>query len=98
MNAVSIPGSEELEVLSPSCIEIVQGCCDNSTGTVINDKLAMHPALPEEIRPVIGNVANTIISPLLYSPEGSENQLLIPIYDRDSHREAPRVHGCEAAG
>ncbi|GBM80051.1 hypothetical protein AVEN_45037-1 [Araneus ventricosus] len=24
MNAVSIPGSEELEVLSPSCIEIVQ--------------------------------------------------------------------------
>ncbi|GBM67424.1 hypothetical protein AVEN_219231-1 [Araneus ventricosus] len=25
MNAVSIPGSEELEVLSPSCIEIVQG-------------------------------------------------------------------------
>ncbi|GBM99051.1 Beta-hexosaminidase subunit beta [Araneus ventricosus] len=25
MNAVSIPGSEELEILSPSCIEIVQG-------------------------------------------------------------------------
>ncbi|GBO19342.1 hypothetical protein AVEN_93123-1 [Araneus ventricosus] len=25
MNAVSIPGSEELEVLSPSCIEISQG-------------------------------------------------------------------------
>ncbi|GBM77093.1 hypothetical protein AVEN_268232-1 [Araneus ventricosus] len=25
MNAVSIPGSEEFEVLSPSCIEIVQG-------------------------------------------------------------------------
>ncbi|GBM62046.1 hypothetical protein AVEN_144270-1 [Araneus ventricosus] len=24
MNAVSIPGSEEFEVLSPSCIEIVQ--------------------------------------------------------------------------
>ncbi|GBM97275.1 hypothetical protein AVEN_128807-1, partial [Araneus ventricosus] len=24
MNAVPIPGSEELEVLSPSCIEIVQ--------------------------------------------------------------------------
>ncbi|GBM06742.1 hypothetical protein AVEN_62988-1 [Araneus ventricosus] len=24
MNTVSIPGSEELEVLSPSCIEIVQ--------------------------------------------------------------------------
>ncbi|GBN73482.1 hypothetical protein AVEN_164341-1, partial [Araneus ventricosus] len=24
MNAVSIPGSEELEALSPSCIEIVQ--------------------------------------------------------------------------
>ncbi|GBO38064.1 hypothetical protein AVEN_174368-1, partial [Araneus ventricosus] len=24
MNAVSIPGSEELDVLSPSCIEIVQ--------------------------------------------------------------------------
>ncbi|GBN41049.1 hypothetical protein AVEN_171113-1, partial [Araneus ventricosus] len=24
MNAVSIPGSEELEVLSPSCIEIDQ--------------------------------------------------------------------------
>ncbi|GBO25613.1 hypothetical protein AVEN_63522-1 [Araneus ventricosus] len=24
MNAVSIPGSEELEVLSPSCIEIVE--------------------------------------------------------------------------
>ncbi|GBL84313.1 hypothetical protein AVEN_118682-1 [Araneus ventricosus] len=24
MNAVSVPGSEELEVLSPSCIEIVQ--------------------------------------------------------------------------
>ncbi|GBL72527.1 hypothetical protein AVEN_130150-1 [Araneus ventricosus] len=24
MNAVSIPGSEELEVFSPSCIEIVQ--------------------------------------------------------------------------
>ncbi|GBM36503.1 hypothetical protein AVEN_136796-1, partial [Araneus ventricosus] len=24
MNAVSIPASEELEVLSPSCIEIVQ--------------------------------------------------------------------------
>ncbi|GBN64116.1 hypothetical protein AVEN_117524-1, partial [Araneus ventricosus] len=24
MNAVSIPGSEESEVLSPSCIEIVQ--------------------------------------------------------------------------
>ncbi|GBO16547.1 hypothetical protein AVEN_45102-1, partial [Araneus ventricosus] len=24
MSAISIPGSEELEVLSPSCIEIVQ--------------------------------------------------------------------------
>ncbi|GBM93104.1 hypothetical protein AVEN_128824-1 [Araneus ventricosus] len=33
MNAVSIPGSEELEVLSPSCIEIVQPTksLDNAT-------------------------------------------------------------------
>ncbi|GBM52585.1 hypothetical protein AVEN_84075-1 [Araneus ventricosus] len=31
MNAVSIPGSEELEVLSPSCIEIVQAKCSSVT-------------------------------------------------------------------
>ncbi|GBO24665.1 hypothetical protein AVEN_233328-1 [Araneus ventricosus] len=32
MNAVSIPGSEELEVLSPSCIEIVQATVERKLG------------------------------------------------------------------
>ncbi|GBO34181.1 hypothetical protein AVEN_116923-1 [Araneus ventricosus] len=34
MNAVSIPGSEELEVLSPSCIEIVQ-CTKNEIARIM---------------------------------------------------------------
>ncbi|GBM56443.1 hypothetical protein AVEN_273202-1 [Araneus ventricosus] len=39
MNAVSIPGSDELEVLSPSCIEIVQfvlSLATNPLATLIN--------------------------------------------------------------
>ncbi|GBM74344.1 hypothetical protein AVEN_113379-1 [Araneus ventricosus] len=41
MNAVSIPGSEELKVLSPSCIEIVQGSTRMPNGT----KVARSPSL-----------------------------------------------------
>ncbi|GBO22583.1 hypothetical protein AVEN_1307-1 [Araneus ventricosus] len=38
MNAVSIPGSEELEVLSPSCIEIVQGASVQRLQTFRTDR------------------------------------------------------------
>ncbi|GBN82031.1 hypothetical protein AVEN_18289-1 [Araneus ventricosus] len=38
MNAVSIPGSEELEVLSPSCIEIVQDSFASDDGTMISKR------------------------------------------------------------
>ncbi|GBO29296.1 Cadherin-87A, partial [Araneus ventricosus] len=41
MNAVSIPGSEELEVLSPSCIEIVQ---DTAVGTTLLEKIKVTDA------------------------------------------------------
>ncbi|GBM84181.1 hypothetical protein AVEN_61029-1 [Araneus ventricosus] len=42
MNAVSIPGSEELEVLSPSCIEIVQHTHSYGEENELGSKKYMH--------------------------------------------------------
>ncbi|GBN77650.1 hypothetical protein AVEN_131335-1 [Araneus ventricosus] len=39
MNAVSIPGSEELEVLSPSCIEIVQDGAPSHYSNIVREFL-----------------------------------------------------------
>ncbi|GBM07951.1 hypothetical protein AVEN_232389-1 [Araneus ventricosus] len=42
MNAVSIPGSEEFDVLSPSCIEIVQETLQTKLTGVISGERGGH--------------------------------------------------------
>ncbi|GBL72973.1 hypothetical protein AVEN_128152-1 [Araneus ventricosus] len=66
MNAVSIPGSEELEVLSPSCIEIVQA---------INAWLGQGYFGTSRVTANSGQMKRTIIEPTPPSP----NSLATPM-------------------